>query len=209
MNTMQNHPKLACADKCTRRSFITKSVFGTLGASLFTGLSITAFASHTKLDKSKEEIFKQLDDLVDKYFPIYGTCSQASCAALTETFNIEADQVVKALAPFPGIALRGETCGAVSGCLAAIALAYEEDVLKDMDKRGLSREPASAFCSKYESEYGSTRCRDVIAYLTNKEYELSKPEDYTKLMEEGGFANCPGMVKQAVHFAAEIILGKS
>jgi hypothetical protein len=39
--------------------------------------------------------------------------------------------------------------------------------------------------------------------------ELSKPEDYAKLREEGVFAYCPGMVKQAVHFAAGIILEKS
>jgi C_GCAxxG_C_C family probable redox protein len=209
MKNLQDHPKTICTNKCNRRSFITKSVYSTIGVSLISGLSTSAIASYIRLDKSKEEIYKQLDELVDKYFPIYGTCSQASCAALTETFDIEADQVVKALAPFPGIALRGETCGAVSGCLAAIALAYEEDILKDKEKQGLSREPAFTFCSKFVNEYGSTRCRDVIAHLTNKKYELSKPEDYAKLGEEGAYANCPGMVKQAVHFAAEIILEKS
>ena len=209
MKTMQHHLKPSCTDKCNRRSFIMKSVYSTLGISMYTSLYIPAFTSCTSKKKSKEEIFKQLDDLVDKYFPVFGTCSQTSFYALNETFNLKADKFVKALASFPGIALRGETCGAVSGCLAAIALVYEEDNMKDKEKQGLSVEPSFTFCSKFESEFGSTRCRDVIEHVTKKKYHISKPEDYRILSQDGVLENCPGVVKKAVHIAAEIILEKS
>ena len=174
MNTTRHNPKPSCNTECGRRSFIMKSVYGTLGIGILASINTPAYASVAGTKKTKEEIFKQLDDLIDKYFPLYGTCSQASCAALTETFNIEADKVVKALAPFPGIALRGETCGAVSGCIASIALVYEDG----QENQRASLAPSNTFCSKFEDIYGSTRCNDILEGMTNRELNLSKPEDY-------------------------------
>jgi C_GCAxxG_C_C family probable redox protein len=160
---------------------------------------------NTNKKKSKEEIHKQLDELVDKYADIFGTCSQTSFYALNETFNLKADKIVKALASFPGIALRGETCGAVSGCLCGIALIFEGD--KPGNK--LSRKPSYEFCSKFESEFNTTRCRDVIEHMTKKKYPISKPEDYTLISKEGAFKNCRIVIKKALDIAAEIILEKS
>jgi len=70
-------------------------------------------------------------------------------------------------------------------------------------------EPAIAFCSKFEREFGSTRCRDIIEGLTKKKYDLYKPKDYEVLRQEGAFAACTGLIKKSVHIAAEIILEKS
>ena len=205
MKTLKKQPTPSYANKCDRRSFLLKGAYTSLGLSLLAGLNSPALTFVPGIDKSKEDIFKQLDDLVDKYFPVYGTCSQTSCAALTETFNIEATNVVKALAPFPGIALRGETCGAVSGCIASISLAYEGE----KENQGSSLGHCITFCSKFENEYGSTRCKDIIEGMTKKKYELSKPEDYEVLRQEGAYADCVGLVKKSVHIAAEIILEKS
>ena len=206
---MQHYFKPSCADKCDRRSFINKSVCSSLGITLYTSLFISILTSCSSSKKSKEEIYKQLDELVDKYLPVFGTCSQTSFYALNETFNLKADKFVKALASFPGIALRGETCGAVSGSLLVIALVYEEDNINDKEKQRLSREPSFTFCSKFESEFGSTRCRDVIEHVTKKKYQISKPEDYKILFQDGVLEICPGVIKKALHIAAEIILEKS
>ena len=209
MKKTQHPPKPSGADKYDRRSFIIKGFCSSLGITLSTGLLISSHISCSGNKKSKAEIHKQLDELVDKYFPVFGTCSQTSFQALNKTFNLKADKFVKALASLPGIALRGETCGAVSGCLLAISLAYEEDNINDKVKQKLSREPSFTFCSKFESEYSSTRCRNIIEHLTKKKYNISKPEDYKILAQEGVYKNCPGVVKKAVHFAADIILEKS
>ena len=109
----------------------------------------------------------------------------------------------------PGIALRGETCGAVSGSLLGIALVYEDDNIYDKEKHGLSLEPSFSFCSKFESEFGSTRCRDVIEHVSGKKYNVAKPEDYELLGKEGVYIHCPAVIKKAVHIAAEIILEKT
>jgi hypothetical protein len=42
-----------------------------------------------------------------------GNCAQTSFSILNDEFDLGGDLILKALTPFPGIALRGETCGAV------------------------------------------------------------------------------------------------
>ncbi len=191
--------------KIKRRTFLTKSVGYTAGLTLLPFPAIITKVWTAKGNKSKEEIFKELDELVDKYFPRFGTCSQTSFYALNEVFELKAEEFVKSLVSMPGIALRGETCGAVSGSLLAIALVYEEDIFDDERKR-LSREPSFKFCSKFEDKYGTTRCRDVIESVTGKKYNVTKPEDYELLGEEGVYKHCPRIIKDALHFVAEIIL---
>jgi C_GCAxxG_C_C family probable redox protein len=192
-------------NRTSRRKFLYSASAIAIGSTAF-GFDIPNTSSR---QKSKEEIFKQLDELVDKYLPIFGACSQTSFYALNETFNLRADKIVKALASFPGIAFRGETCGAVSGCLLGIALVYEEDNPGKKANQRLSRKPSINFCSKFESEFGTTRCRDVIRHKTGKEYSISKPEDYELLSRDGVYKHCPGVIKKALHDAAEIILEKS
>jgi C_GCAxxG_C_C family probable redox protein len=189
--------------KTSRRKFICSASALAAG---FAAFRLDETTSQIK-KKSKEEIHKQLDELVDKNLPIFGTCSQTSFKALNDTFNLKAEKVVKALASFPGIALRGETCGAVSGCLCGIALIYETD--KPGNK--LSRKPSYEFCSRFESEFGTTRCRDVIEHMSQKKYSISKPGDYALPSKEGAISNnnCGKVIKKALDIAAEIIIEKA
>lgn len=169
---------------------------------------LTTSASNFHLQKrTKEEIYKQLDELVYKNFQVYGTCSQTTFSALNQVFSLDADNIVKALSSFSEIAMRGETCGAVSGCLLGIALVYEKDSESTVRPK-LSAGPSINFCTRFENEFGSTRCRDVIQKGTKKEYQITKPEDYSILAQEGALNNCPEVVKKAVHIAADIILEK-
>lgn len=152
--------------------------------------------------KSREDILSELNRLVEKYIILYGTCSQTSFQALNEVFGLKADIVTDALSPFPGIALRGETCGAVSGGLCALALSFNDR----KNKKNVSDKPAQEFCDRFEKEFGSTRCRDVIRSVTGKEYVIEKPEDYNQV---GALDHCTDVIINAVSIAADIILSKA
>jgi len=193
--------KTVTTRKTSRRKFIcTASAFA---------FGTTAYGYTSPLVKEKpqsiEEILKKQEALVDKYFPIYGTCSQTTFIALNETFNLKAEDTLKALASFPGIAFRGETCGAVSACLCGISLIYEGDIPGNK----LSNLPCITFSSKFENEYGSTRCRDIIAHVTNKKYTIQKPEDYIMVARDGGLNHCKAVINKALKIATEIILEKA
>jgi C_GCAxxG_C_C family probable redox protein len=207
LSELDHRGKTFCNGTCTRRSFISKSTLGSMGFILIPGAAVSNSRFYFG-NKNKEEIYKQLDELVDKYYPIYGTCSQSSFHALNEVFDLKAENIIKGLVSFPGIALRGETCGAVTGSLLAIGLVYERDKI-DKERKRLSRAPSFKFCSEFENEYGTTRCRDVIEHVTGKKYLVTKPEDYESMYEEGVFSFCPIVIKKAIKIAAGIILEKA
>lgn len=194
-------------NKFSRRSFLSKSAFSSLGIFILPGFNHPVYQPHP-INKTKEEIYKQIDELVDKYFPVYGTCSQTTFHVLNEIFELKSENITKALASFPGVAMRGETCGAVTASLLAIGLVYEEDLAESKNKR-LSFGPSVKFCSDFEKEFGTTRCQDVIEHVSGKKYTITKPEDYGQLAQEGVLNHCPAVVKKAIKTAADIILGKA
>lgn len=208
MTTNQDCSNPICNGKCTRRLFIARSILTSIGVAFNSNLLLAKSYRSNQSEKQENEIFNELDTLVDEYFPKFGTCSQTSFYVLNEVFNINADEFVKSLASMPGIASRGETCGAVTGSLLAIAMVYEEDIF-DLERKRLSREPSYSFCSQFEDKYSSTRCRDVIGHVTGKKYIVNKPEDYELLGSEGVYKHCPAVVKEAVHIAAKIIMKKT
>lgn len=60
------------------------------------------------------DVLAELQQKVSLYLPIYGNCAQISFLVLQEVFDLEDGAILKALTPFPEIALRGETCGAIA-----------------------------------------------------------------------------------------------
>ena len=206
LSKLNHRGNIICNSACTRRSFISKSILGAMGFLIIPGVAVSN-SRYSQDKKSNEEIFIRLDELVYKYYGLYGTCSQSSFHALNDVFDLKAENIIKGLVLFPGIALRGETCGAVTGSLLAIGLVFEEHAI-DEERKRLSRAPSFKFCSEFESEYGTTRCRDVIEHVTGKKYTVTKHEDYESMYEEGVFNLCPKVIKKAVRIAADIILEK-
>ena len=139
-------------DKINRRTFFTKSVgwsAGFLTLLAFPGIITEVLA--TKGDKSKKEIFKELEEKVDKFLPMYKSCAVASFCALNEQFKLKADnKTFRALMPFTGgIALKGETCGAVSGSLLAIGFAFEPINQKEKEKASSSMKYGGMFFDRF------------------------------------------------------------
>lgn len=196
-----------CQNKCGRRAFIVKGSQLATGITLIPGILSLSATNISNQKRTREEIYRQMDELVSKNFPVYRTCSQTTFSTLNQVFNLDADNIIKALASFPGVAGRGETCGAVSGCLLGIALVYEKDS-DGTERPKFSKDPSTNFCNQFENSYGSTRCRDVILKVTKKNVQITKPEDYEILQKEGVLNNCPIVVKNALHIAADIILEK-
>lgn len=191
---------------CTRKSFLLKSISTLLTIGLSSNL-VKAFnvpSNHTI--KDLDDIIKELEELVDIYLPKIGKCSKTSFYVLNKVFNLGYEEFTRALNSIPGIALTGETCGAVSGSLLAIGFVFEEDLF-DEKRENLSLVPSYNLCSSFEEKYGSTRCRDVIASVTGKNYTILKPEDY-QVLGEDVYSHCPEVIKNAVRVAAESIYNR-
>lgn len=156
-----------------------------------------------------EEVFSQLEQKANEYLRTSGNCAQTSFLALKEQFGLGDGSVLKALTVFPGIALRGETCGAVVGSLMALSLVYGRDRLDDWEGFLRALRPARRFCRRFEQEYGSTMCADILKRLFGRSFNLADPAEAEEFEKSGGFEKCLAFpVGKAVRIAAEIIMEK-
>ncbi len=197
--------------KIDRRSFLTKGILYTA-----TGLSILSFPGMvTKTlaateGKSKEEIYRELEALVDKLYPIYHSCSQPTLAALNDQFGLNADQTVTAIKLFAGgIVGQGETCGAVTGSLLAIGFNFDVKNIKDNTKPGVSMMCGRMFFDRFTKEFESTRCREVMKHQYGKYIDRGNPEDIKILSKPENRGKCLEVMKKAVCIAADIIMENS
>ena len=195
--------------KIDRRTFFTQTVGCAAGLTLLAYPGIIKEVLAAQGEKSKEEIFKELDEKVVKFLPMYRSCSLASFGALNEQFKLNADnKTLRALMPFTGgLSLKGETCGAVSGSLLAIGFFFESINQKGKEKAGSSMTYGGMFFDRFTKEFGSTRCEGVLKHQYGRSYDFLNPEEQKLFMEVSEkTGKCLEVVKKAVLIAGDIIL---
>jgi C_GCAxxG_C_C family probable redox protein len=136
-------------------------------------------------------------------------CAQAVFAALCEAHHLQGGAVLKALTPFPGLALRGETCGAVTGALMALGLVYGREDMSDWRAYLRSIPPARRFCAQFAAEHGGTACREILQAKLGRSYDLASKGELMKYAADGGPGACAGVVASAARIASKLINGKA
>jgi C_GCAxxG_C_C family probable redox protein len=156
----------------------------------------------------RDLVMKMLDQKVDQYMQRSHHCAQSSFLALNDQFGLNGEQVVKALTPMPGIAERGETCGAVTGPVMAMGLIYGRGIrqLEDWDRYQQCLVPTGHFCEQFEKEFGTTLCSKVQELKFGRCYHLTDPAELTDFQNAGATEKCSEVVRKAVHLAAGVIL---
>jgi C_GCAxxG_C_C family probable redox protein len=159
--------------------------------------------------RTREEALEQLEERVTHYILLSGNCAQASFAALQEQFGLDGGPILKALTPFPGIALRCETCGVVSGCMMALGLVFGRDKLDDRPGMQAALIPAMKFCQHFAHEAGSTQCGDLLEARFGKRFNFADPAQAAEYRASGAIEKCGAIARQGVRIAGEIIMDKA
>ena len=208
---MKSESALQTKNQMDRRAFITKSVGCTAGLTFLASLGIMTRVLAAKEDEPKKEPVEELEKKVEKFLPLYRSCAIASFAALNEQFNLKADNAIPALMPFTGgIALREETCGAVSGCMLAMGFFFEPSNPQEKEKIGSSLKYAGMFFNQFEKEFGSTRCKEIQKHQYGRSYDFLNPEEqklFAEVSQKSG--KCMEVVKKAVLMAANLMFEHS
>jgi len=148
---------------------------------------------------------ERLFERVNHYLPFTYNCAQSSFGALRDVFGFADGGIFKALTPFPGFS-RGETCGAVTGCVMALGLLFgssEEDI-KAGKKSTSAAECTREFCDRFEEHHSSLTCRLI---LTHKLGSANAPENPVEAgaWRAGMERECTWLVHDAVRTVADII----
>ncbi len=154
----------------------------------------------------REQILDDIERKAAEYEIESGCCAQGCLRALQEQFEIGNVETYKAATAMPGIALRGETCGAVVGGLMAVGLVWGREDPKDMDSFFRAISKGRKFCEAFEKEFSTVMCRAIVKQRFGKELNLADPEDAKEFERMDGFRVCSYVPGKAARIVAGMIL---
>ena len=157
---------------------------------------------------NRNDILDRIQRRAEEYEQVSQSCAKSSALAVMEEFGFGDISVITALSPFPGVSLTGETCGAISGGMAALALYFGTDDLLAFESNARLYGKCRKFIARFEQILGTTKCRKIHEnVIFGRYYDTSDTtEGYPAFLKNRGFEKCglpPGL---GARIAAGIII---
>jgi C_GCAxxG_C_C family probable redox protein len=151
----------------------------------------------------KEQILERVQNRAEEYEQISQSCAKSSALAVMEEFGLGDIKVATALSPFPGVALTGETCGAIAGGMVALALYFGKDDLLDFSANARCYGRCRKFIELFKRELGTTKCKEIHESVIFGRYHnmADVREGYPSFVKDKGFEKCglpPGISARIV-----------
>ena len=159
-----------------------------------------------KEEISCEERLNRLEQKAGDYEELFGSCAQGTLMALQEEFNMGNAQTLKAATAMPGIALRGETCGAVIGAIMALGLAFGREKPDDFASVQRTTSASRKLCRRFEEEFGGCNCRNVQHHIFGRSFNLTDQKDQAEFVAADASKKCRIPAGKAARLAGEMIL---
>jgi C_GCAxxG_C_C family probable redox protein len=156
---------------------------------------------------SREELLDRIEETAYGYERDYHGCSQCVLLALQEHLKIGNEATFRAASPLAaGVAAMGDSCGALLGGMMALGLTFGREKVEDFAALAASALKARALYERFQQEFGSCICREVMAAQLGRFYDLAT--EYEAFQEAGGYEHCPRVVAKTARMAAELILAE-
>jgi C_GCAxxG_C_C family probable redox protein len=125
-------------------------------------------------------------------------CSQAVLGTYGPRYGLDENQAMRVAAGFAGGMRLGETCGAVTGALMVLGLAYCNDACRTAEGRKAAYDAVVAFSENFKTRHGSLLCSELLGC------DMSTAEGHKIAAERGLFrTKCVELVQSA----AEMVEG--
>lgn len=162
------------------------------------------------MDKKTEKLLEDIEmKALDNEARFHG-CSQCALEAIQDNLNIGNSLTLRSVSALAsGVALMGETCGALIAGIIALGLVKGRQDLSDFSSLQASLVPARKLYRWFKHEYGSTMCRDVQSSLFGRFFNIADLSEYKEAQELGLYnksRGCPTVVGKVARKAAELIL---
>ena len=148
----------------------------------------------TDMEKKKREVGEKAYN----YERRYHCCSQATLLALQEALGLEDELALKAASSLcGGVALSGNTCGALSAGVMVMGMKHGRgDLSEGFASVMKAMVPANKLVKWFEGEYGTTVCLDLSGLEVN--------EELLKVLSEQPEAALSGLDPEMVEKCARI-----
>lgn len=107
-----------------------------------------------------------------------------------------------------GVALSGETCGALVAGIMAIGVYVGRDRIEDTPQLRASYGPARKLYVDFQKEVGHSICFGIQKLVYGRAFRLYIPEEFRAFEDAGGHGpnGCPSVVYTAAKLAADSVL---
>jgi len=158
-------------------------------------------------NRTKEEFLDRIEKEAHDYERDFHGCSRCVLKPLQDHLGLGDNSSLKASTTLAaGVAMRGETCGALLAGLLAVGIVTASEDLKDTDALNDSLVSGFRLAKKFETEFGTTNCTKLQTEKLGKFYSLADPEQYKAFIEAGGYRECPKVVGKTARMTAEFII---
>jgi C_GCAxxG_C_C family probable redox protein len=141
--------------------------------------------TQNKTRKSMDDLKKTAREKAYHYEVNYHCCSQATMLALQEVLGMEDELTLKATSSVcGGMALSGNTCGALSAGVMVIGMKYGRgDIKEGFTKVMKGMLPAAKLVKWFEKEFGTVMCRDISGFEMDEDMLKTAMENPEAMME--------------------------
>ncbi|MBW1709434.1 MAG: C_GCAxxG_C_C family protein [Deltaproteobacteria bacterium] len=176
--------------------------FNKIEAEGFTGRDLNQAETVSK----KPEILDRVQRRAEEYCYLTRNCAKGSATALLEEFGLGNLEIIKALAPFPGLGMTGGICGPVAGGLVVLGLYFSSDDVisyESADHYLAARE----YTRRFEKELGSLLCPKIQEVVFGKYFDpMASLENLEEFNKAHAREKCPIAPGIGARIAAEIII---
>jgi len=120
-------------------------------------------------------------------------CSQCVLIHAAEDLGLDADAALKLSAGLGGGCFYGGTCGAVTGAVITLGLAYGYSTPEGAKVQNpILMQKVQEFNRRFEERHGSITCAELLGG-----HSFAKPEDMKVIAEQKLTHNCPALCADA------------
>ena len=159
-------------------------------------------------EESREARLSRLEQKAGDYEELYASCAQGTLLALQEEFRMEDVLAFRAATAMPGIALRGETCGAIIGAIMALGMAFGREKPDDIKAVMRTTGAARKLCKRFEEQFGSCSCLGVQQRIFGRTFDLVDQDEIMEFANAGASKKCRVPAQLAARIAGEMILDR-
>ncbi|MBE9514203.1 MAG: C-GCAxxG-C-C family protein [Chloroflexi bacterium] len=156
---------------------------------------------------SRTVLLDKIEKAAYEYERKFHGCSRCTLLPLQEYLELGDGSALRAAVPLAGgIAMTGDTCGALLGGLLAVGLATADEDMENREAFLDSLVAGFRFYRKFKQDIGHTTCRDIQMEKLGRYYNMADPEEYEEFTKAEGYLECAKVAARASRLAAEFIL---
>lgn len=167
----------------------------------------------SKKQPDPEKLIAEKDDFLDhvqlkaeQYCYLTRNCAKASALALMEAFGLGNMEIIRAMAPFPGLSMSGGICGPVAGGLVALGLYFSDEDPGNFENIAHYK-AGRQYIRRFKDIFGSLSCPDIQRQLLGRPYDpFAGAEEREAFNKSGARGKCPVAPGLGARTAAEIII---